>query len=166
MRDKRAQTVRLARERDRHAIAEMRVALWPGCTIDEELQEIDSILASGMGGTLPAAIFVAEEEDGLAGFLDVGLRSHADGCDPVRPVGFVEGWFVLESHRGRGIGRELMRAAEEWARRHRCREMASDAPIDNEHSFRAHSALGFEVVDRCIHFRRAIQEPIPASTKL
>jgi aminoglycoside 6'-N-acetyltransferase I len=144
----------------------MRVALWPGCSIDEELQEIDTILSSGMGGTLPAAIFVAEEEELVTGFLDVGLRSHADGCDPVRPVGFVEGWFVREPWRGRGIGRELMRAAEEWARRHRCQEMASDAPIENGESLRAHEGLGFEVVDRCVHFRRAIQEPIPASTKL
>ena len=47
-------------------------------------------------------------------------------------------------------------AAEEWARAHGCLEMASDTWIDNEESQRAHEALGFEVVDRCVNFRRAL----------
>jgi aminoglycoside 6'-N-acetyltransferase I len=49
-----------------------------------------------------------------------------------------------------------MRAAENWARQQDCREMASDALIDNDNSQRAHAALGFEVVDRCVHFRKAL----------
>jgi aminoglycoside 6'-N-acetyltransferase I len=32
--------------------------------------------------------------------------------------------------------------------------MASDALIDNEPSIDAHEALGFEIVDRCVHFRK------------
>jgi aminoglycoside 6'-N-acetyltransferase I len=107
---------------------------------------------------LPAVLFVSEDSEGaLTGFLEAGLRSHADGCDTLRPVGFVEGWFVRDAARGRGIGRELMRAAEEWCRGHGCMEMASDALIDNQGSQDAHRALGFEVVDRCVHFRKAIQ---------
>ena len=46
-----------------------------------------------------------------------------------------------------------MRAAEEWARAQGCVEMASDALIENERSQRAHEALGFDVADRCVHFR-------------
>ena len=92
----------------------------------------------------------------MTGFLEVGLRSHADGCDTRQPVGFVEGWFVREEHRGQGVGRELMHAAEEWARAQGCLEMASDALIDNAGSEGAHTALGFEIVDRCIHFRKAL----------
>jgi len=34
--------------------------------------------------------------------------------------------------------------------------MASDALIDNDGSQRAHGALGFEVVDRCVHFRKQL----------
>ncbi len=102
-------------------------------------------------------ILVSEDENGaLIGFLEVGLRSHADGCDPARPVGFVEGWFVQEEFRNRGIGRELMRSAENWTRAQGCVEMASDALIDNEGSQRAHAALGFDVVDRCVHFRKGL----------
>jgi aminoglycoside 6'-N-acetyltransferase I len=123
----------------------------------EHLQEVDVFLRNGTSGNLPAAILVAhDEKDALLGFLEVGLRSHADGCDPAWPVGFVEGWFVGEKFRNQGVGRELMRSAEDWARAHGAREMASDALINNDRSQRAHAALGFEVVDRCMHFRKAL----------
>ena len=106
---------------------------------------------------LPMAIFVALDDGGaLTGFLEAGLRSHADGCDPAIPTGYIEGWFVREEFRNRGIGRDLMRAAEEWALSQGCREMASDALIDNTVSLHAHEALGFEVVDRCVHFRKGL----------
>jgi aminoglycoside 6'-N-acetyltransferase I len=61
----------------------------------------------------------------------VGLRSHADGGDESRPVGYVEGWFVAEGWRRQGIGGELVHPAEEWSRAQGCREMASGALIDN-----------------------------------
>jgi aminoglycoside 6'-N-acetyltransferase I len=102
-------------------------------------------------------ILVSHDENGtLVGFLEAGLRSHADGCDPARPVGFVEGWFVQEKFRNRGVGGSLMRCAEDWARTQGCLEMASDTLIDNEESQSAHKSLGFEVVDRCVNFRKAL----------
>lgn len=133
----------------------MRTALWPESPLEEHLREIDSALSTGMCGPLPIAIFVALDDGGaLTGFLEAGLRSHADGCDPANPVGYIEGWFVREDFRNRGAGRDLMRAAEEWALAQGCRERASDALIENIGSQHAHEALGFEVVDRCVHFRK------------
>lgn len=150
--------VRKANQADRYQLSEMRVLLWPECSLEEQLDEVDALLSTGLSGTLPAAVFVSQNVDGaLNGFLEVGLRSHADGCDATHPVGFIEGWFVREQARGRGVGRDLMRAAEEWCRSQRCRELASDALIDNESSQAAHQALGFEVVDRCVHYRKPLQ---------
>jgi aminoglycoside 6'-N-acetyltransferase I len=149
--------VRVARDSDRNALAQMRASLWPDAEAETHLTELDAIFSHPMAGTLPMVILVSEDENGaLIGFLEVGMRSHADGCDPQRPVGFVEGWFVQEAFRNRGVGRELMRSAEVWARAHGCHEMASDALIDNEGSHRAHEALGFDVVDRCVHFRKVL----------
>lgn len=149
--------VRIARASDRSQLATMRAALWPDQSGDEHGKEVDQALRAGMSGTMPAAILVAEAENGaLVGFLEVDLRSHADGCDPAQPVGFVEGWFVRDEFRKRGIGRQLMRAAEEWSRQHGCREMASDTWIDHQVSQQAHQALGFEIVDRCVHFRKLL----------
>jgi aminoglycoside 6'-N-acetyltransferase I len=149
--------VRQARISDQNQIAKMCALLWPDASLEEHRREIDLQLKSGMSGALPAAMFVSHEDDGeLTGFLQVGLRSHADGCDPAQPVGFVEGWFVYEPARRHGIGRALMREAEHWARRHGCIEMASDTWLDHTDSQKVHQALGFEVVDRCVHYRKAL----------
>jgi aminoglycoside 6'-N-acetyltransferase I len=49
-----------------------------------------------------------------------------------------------------------MRSAEDWARRQGCLEMASDTWIDNEGSQGPDEALGFEMVDRCVTFRKRL----------
>ena len=106
---------------------------------------------------MPGIILVAETEDHkVVGFLDVDLRSHADGCDVSRPTGYVEGWYVAAGYRGQGVGAQLLEAAQDWARSHGCVEMASDTWIDNELSQRVHEALGFEVVDRCVNYRKKL----------
>jgi aminoglycoside 6'-N-acetyltransferase I len=152
-----ATKVRQAQISDQHDLAKMRELLWPDSSIEEHRKEVDAVLRTGRYGTLPMAILVSQDGDGaLTGFLEVGLRSHADGCDTAQPVGFVEGWFVHEAFRRQGIGKALMLSAEEWARSHGCQEMASDTWIDDERSQRTHQALGFEVVDRCVHFRKTI----------
>jgi aminoglycoside 6'-N-acetyltransferase I len=149
--------VRQAGLADRDQIAAMCALLWPESSETEHGEEVGKVLTSGFYGLMPAVFLVSHDGDGvLSGFLQLGLRSHADGCDPSRPVGFVEGWFVHERFRGRGIGGALMRAAERWAELEGCAEMASDTWIDEEQSQRAHCALGFEVVDRCVHFRKRI----------
>lgn len=150
--------VRRAHRGDEEEVAGMMALLWPDGTIGEFHREAEALIAGGMCGTLPAAVFVAEDERGLlAGFIHAGLRSHADGCDVAQPVGYIEGWFVQEAARGAGVGRDLVEAAEDWARTQGCVEMASDALIGNEVSHRAHSALGFEVVDRCVHYRKNLR---------
>jgi aminoglycoside 6'-N-acetyltransferase I len=154
-------TVRHARIDDLHELAAMRQLLWPESSREEHRKEIETILKSGQYGTLPMAILVTQDNslDGsgaLTGFLEVGLRSHADGCDTAHPVGFIEGWFVHETSRKQGIGSALIRAAEEWAREQGCREIASDTWIDDQISIDAHQSLGFEIVDRCVHFRKPL----------
>jgi aminoglycoside 6'-N-acetyltransferase I len=149
--------VRMARAADRERLAQLRHALWPESSTEEHAKELLAILDGKGFGTMPLAELVAEESGGaLLGFLEVGLRSHVDGCDALRAVGYVEGWYVAEGYRERGIGRKLMVAAEEWARQQGCAEMASDALLGNDVSERAHEALGFEVVDRCVRFRKTL----------
>jgi aminoglycoside 6'-N-acetyltransferase I len=150
-------SIRTARQGDEDELAELRALLWPDGTVEQHWHEVQELILSAMSGTLPATVLVAiDANGGLAGFLEVGLRSHADGCDVSQPVGFVEGWFVREEFRGRGIGKLLMKAAEDWSRAQNCREIASDALVDNEESREAHCALGFEVVDVCVHFRKQL----------
>jgi len=117
-------------------------ALWPESSAKEHARELEPILAGKTPGSMPLVNFVAETADGkLFGFAEVDLRSHADGCSPERPVGYLEGWYVAEEARHSGIGRRLLSTAEDWARSHGCVEMASDTWIDNELSQTCHRAL-------------------------
>lgn len=135
----------------------MRVALWPKFSFEEHALELDLILENRLPLTMPLVIFVAEATNQtLAGFLEIDLRSHADGCDPSRPAGYIEGWYVVEQFRRRGVARKLVDTAEDWARRQGCVEIASDTWIDNEVSQRVHESLGYEVVDRCVHYRKTL----------
>lgn len=113
----------------------MRALLWPDTSREEHLAELDQALSGVSNGAMPLVILVALKEDGAPiGFLEVGLRSHADGCDPSHPVGFVEGWFVQEEFRNRGVGKELMlpQGALELPQRYRGTILVVD---DQSHHF-------------------------------
>ena len=149
--------IRPARPPDREPLARLFHALWPENPAEHYAEEITPTLAGTPVSSLPTIILVAESADTtLVGFLEVAMRSHADGCDVRHPVGYLEGWYLIESHRGRGLGKQLLAAAENWARAQGCTEMASDAWIDNDLSHRVHERLGFEVVDRCVHYRKSL----------
>jgi aminoglycoside 6'-N-acetyltransferase I len=149
--------IRLGQPSDRDQLVRLRAALWPKSSAEDHAGELALILEGNAPVTLPLIILVAEASDRtLAGFLEVDLRSHADGCNPLRPVGYIEGWYVAENYRHNGIGRKLLAAAESWARLQGCVEMASDTWVDNEVSQRVHEALGYEVVDRCVHYRKTL----------
>ena len=149
--------VRLATPCDAGALAPLRTSLWPDSPIEQHQAELCAILDGASERVYPLYIFVAEEGDGtIVGFLEANLRSTADGCDERLPVGYVEGWFVAESRRSRGIGAALLRAAEDWARAEGCVEMASDAAADNFLSQRVHEAAGFTVSARSVLYKKIL----------
>lgn len=136
----------------------MRHSLWPESSVEHHTEELAPILAGKPPGILPLVYFVAEAPNAeVVGFVEVGLRSTADGCDWSRAVGYVEGWYVAEPYRRRGVGAQLIAAAEDWARKQGCTEMASDTQFDNAQSLQAHLRLGYEISERSILFRKSLR---------
>jgi aminoglycoside 6'-N-acetyltransferase I len=131
----------------------MSQALFPGVPTED--------LAAGMRELRTrsdAEVFVAERADGsVAGFVEVGARPYADGCD-TSPVGYIEAWYVDPDVRRQGVGRALLAAAEAWARGRGYLEMASDAQLDNTVSHAAHRRAGYAEVDRVVQFRKPLSE--------
>ncbi len=145
--------VREVQPDDRAEWARMRLALWPHLTPEEYWSEVEQM--PGPGHPELMAVFVAPRADGgLCGFLELSVRSHAEGC--TGPAPYVEGWYTDADVRGRGVGAALVAAAERWAVGRGYRELASDAVLENVDSHRAHAALGFQEVERCVHFHKAI----------
>jgi len=137
---------------DRDRWVEMRRSLWPDAARDELGAEADAYLR-GAGFMLEAVLVAAAGDGALVGFAELSLRPYAEGCTS-SPVAYLEGWYVEPAYRGRGVGRALVAAAQEWARARGCREFASDTPIGNHGSAAAHAALGFEEVEQIRCFRK------------
>ncbi len=154
--------VRPVRRDDQDEWTRMRCLLWPDDTADEHVEEVAAFFGNKSfrwSESLPAvAVFVAvRPSGGLCGFLEASIRPFADGCK-TRPVGYVEGWFVDPDMRQQGIGGRLVRAAEQWAAAQGCKEMASDAHLENTVSLVAHKALGFEESSRAVYLRKRLTE--------
>jgi len=129
----------------------MSVALFPDYAADDLAKGMREFRARSDG-----EVFIAERDDGsVAGFVEVGSRPYADGCE-TSPVGYIEAWYVDPDVRRSGYGRDLLKAAENWARSRGYHEMASDALLDNEISHAAHYRAGYEEVDRVVQFRKGL----------
>jgi aminoglycoside 6'-N-acetyltransferase I len=101
-------------------------------------------------------VLVADTGNGeLIGFLEASIRPFVEDCQTDH-VGYLEGWYVDPDHRQKGVGGELVRNAENWARQKGCTEMASDAEVGNERSLTAHTRLGYAVTSRLVHLRKEL----------
>ena len=83
------------------------------------------------------------------------VRQWADACE-FAPCPYVEGWFVEEDLRRRGIGKALMAAIEAWCVANGYKELGSDSLLENEFSIEAHQRLGFVPIERLQLFRKAL----------
>ena len=134
-------TVRAIERADADAWLDLRVALWPEGSRSEHEGEIERYFAGQ--ASEPQAVLVATSDDGhLVGFAELSIRNYAEGCSTTR-VAYLEGWYVVPDARRSGVGRALVKAAEEWGRREGCAELASDTQADNDVSRMAHRAVGF-----------------------
>jgi aminoglycoside 6'-N-acetyltransferase I len=133
--------VRAYEERDRSELERLARDLFPDAG--------DDLFSPG------STWFVIDRGDGLGGYVEVGTRPYADGCDS-SPVAYIEAWYVDADLRRRGWGAQLIATVEDWARANGLGELASGALLDNEPSIAAHKSLGFREVERQVHFAKRL----------
>jgi aminoglycoside 6'-N-acetyltransferase I len=144
---------------DREEWLRMRHTLWPDCPEERHFLEMQQLAAAEYGGVV---LVISRDGGGahgrsLGGFAEVSVRhDHVEGALAV-PTPYLEGWYVDEDLRGRGVGRELLRSVEDWARKHGFAELASDAELDNHASIDAHHACGFTETCRTVHFIKRLK---------
>ena len=103
-----------------------------------------------------AALFTAKWNGRPVAFAQCQLRhDYVEGTSS-SPVGYLEGVYVDEAHRHRGVAAALLRACEAWAKEQGCAEFASDCELNNRDSLRFHLAAGFEEANRIICFTKRL----------
>lgn len=87
----------------------------------------------------------------LVGYIEVNIRNFVQGSQ-ASAVPYIEAWYVEPEWRQQGLGKALLRHAEEWAKAQGYQELASNSLIQNHSSIDAHKALGFNEVERIVCF--------------
>lgn len=125
--------------------------LWPHHSFENLFQDFFQLLQKEN-----AAIFLCFSDEKPVGFAQCQLRfDYVEGTHN-SPVGYLEGIFVRESQRGKGIATALLNSCERWAKEKGCLEFASDCEIDNVSSEQFHLQTGFSLANRIICFVKTL----------
>ena len=128
--------VRNAMHGDAAGIAALIEVLGYPCTPDEAIDRLQAVAAEP-----DQTLFVADRNGELCGLLGLDLMYYLPlGARTCRITALV----VAPAHQGGGIGRELLQAAEAWARQANAAriEVTSAAHRENAHAF--YRACGYE----------------------
>lgn len=143
--------IRRVTSADQAAWSQLRMALWTDVSAAELAAEIEGCLHDPQ-----FSAFVAEHDShGLCGFVEAAIRP-CDVNGALGRFGYLEGWYVSPDFRRQGIGRQLVAAAEDWARGKGCVEMHSDAVLENQLSQKSHRSLNYAECARLVHFRKRL----------
>jgi GNAT superfamily N-acetyltransferase len=141
-------TVRPAHLRDAGAIRELTLAL--GYSIDEDA--IERRLAAILEAGRHHAVLVADHDGvpvGWAHVSDVPKVQDEPGAD-------LEGMVVASEMQGRGVGRALVAAVEDWARRRGLSMLRVRSRSTREGAHAFYRRMGFTEVKTSLMFARRI----------
>lgn len=94
-------------------------------------------------------IFVAENDDGLSGFVQL----YPSFCSvSAVPILILYDLFVDHSHRSKGLGRSLMNAARDFARENGYKRLELATAKDNYIGQSLYESLGYEIDREFLHY--------------
>lgn len=143
--------IRQADMRDLDTLTDLTLELWP----DHSRQEMKTELQRQLS-VERAVYFLAVEEENMAGFAQCQLRyDYVEGTES-SPVGYLEGVYIREDWRKKGLARQLLETCEQWAKAQGCSEFASDCELSNLQSLEFHLKAGFTEANRIICFTKKL----------
>jgi GNAT superfamily N-acetyltransferase len=98
------------------------------------------------------ALYVAETGGQISGWAHV----HAYPLPEMDFHAELGGLVVAEAHRGSGVGKALLAAAEEWARRNGCRELWLRSNVIRTEAHRFYQGRGYENIKSQHTFRKRL----------
>lgn len=131
----------------------MGLELWPAHKRIDLEKELKINLKSRKSKT----ILIKNENGEYLGFINLTLRTDYVQGAKSTPVAYVEGIFIKPKYRKQGIAKILIKEAERWAKKKGCKELGSDAEIENISSQNFHTNLGFKKTGVNVHFIKKIK---------
>ena len=131
--------------------AQLALLLWPEHTLEEFDQQMKGLIEQS-----DAALFLAYQNREAIGFAQCQLRNDYVEGTGTSPVGYLEGLYVKEANRQKGVAKKLVNACESWAKNKGCLEFASDCELENNESLAMHLKLGFSEANRIICFTKKL----------
>lgn len=136
---------------DCNIISHLAIKLWSKHSIDDLMDEFKDILTS-----TKSVIYIYFDEIDAIAFAQCQLRyDYVEGTEN-SPVGYLEGIYVEEEYRQKGIASRLLKKCEKWSKSIGCKEFASDCELENLESFNFHLSLGFHEVNKIICFTKKL----------
>ncbi|WP_426351298.1 aminoglycoside 6'-N-acetyltransferase [Alloiococcus sp. CFN-8] len=141
--------IRQATAEDSAIVAELAMLLWPDNNFDLLEKEFQKVNAE-------EGVFIFLEKDMAVAFAHCSLRhDYVEGTES-SPVGYLEGIYVKDEYRNKGIAKKLVAECEKWAKEQGCSEFASDCELDNTDSLKFHLKIGFQEANRIIAFTKKL----------
>lgn len=143
--------IRKATIADKKTVALLALELWPDNLLEELELEMVEFLEEDK-----AIILLAFSQQEAIAFIQCQLRyDYVEGTS-TSPVGYLEGIYVKEEWRRKGVASSLLKEAEHWAKEKGCQEFASDCELINQESLKFHLEKGFLEANRIICFTKRI----------
>lgn len=144
--------IRVAGPKDARTLAELAHMLWP----EHSLWELEHEFVDHLQNR-DAFLALAEEGEKALGFAHCQMRAdYVEGTDS-SPVGYLEGIYVKDPSRRRGLGAALLAFCEDWAREKGASQFASDCEVNNAESLAFHLGTGFLEANRLICFVKDLE---------
>ena len=143
--------IKKAEIKDSEAVAGLAIQMWKTHQMEELKREFEELISKN-----DSVVFLKFDNNVAIGFAQCGLRhDYVEGTGS-SPVGYLEGIFIKEEYRKKGLAKELLEVCERWAKEQGCREFASDCELNNDISLKFHLKMGFEEANRIICFTKKL----------
>ncbi|GAB3524329.1 GNAT family N-acetyltransferase [Emticicia fontis] len=139
--------IEIIAEENLKPLIDLVLELWPDCSFEEEFENYRSII-----GTENEICYLVKDHGKYIAFIHVGTRSDYVEGSIESPVAYIEGVYVKPEFQKKGIARELINTAKNWAKEKGFKQIASDTELSNTSSIDFHKKLGFTEVDRIVCF--------------
>ena len=128
-------------------LAHLATQLWTDTHFDEMSEHFEEVLLAEH----PTAFLLLQDQKPI-GFIELSVRQdYVEGAEDM-PVAYIEGIFVDNVFRKKGLALQLIHKAEQWARSQGYTQLCSDSELANTGSIIFHQKAGFDEVGRIVCF--------------